>query len=89
MKRGQRVLSIKLFDSVLGKMYDTFHLRVLRHLHEPQGCFCHRGNWGSEDWIRDVIEFIVEIARGEGGLAQQLGPYILLCIDFLPYELCE
>ena len=65
MKRGQRVLFLELFNSILGKMYDSFHLRVSRHLHEPQGCFCHRGDWGSEDWIRDIVEFIVEVARGE------------------------
>src|SRR6185312_3247176 len=65
MKRGQWILSLKLFNSVLGKVYDTFHLRVLRHLHEPQGCFCHRGDWGSEDWIRDVVELVVEVAQGK------------------------
>ena len=65
MKRGQWVLSLELFNSVLGKVDDTFHLRVLRHLHESQGCFCHRGDKSSEDWIRDVVEFVVEVARGE------------------------
>jgi hypothetical protein len=65
MKRGQRVLSLELFNNIFGKVYDMFHLRVLSHLHEPQGCFCHRGDWGSEDWICDVVEFVVEIARGE------------------------
>ena len=54
-------MSLELFNSVLGKVYDTFHLRVLWHLHESQGCFCHRGDWGSEDWIRNVVEFFVEI----------------------------
>ena len=65
MKRGQWVLSLELFNSIFGKVYDTFHLRVLRHLHEPRGCFCHHGDLGSEDWIRDVVELIVEIARGK------------------------
>ena len=65
MKRGQQVLSRELFNSILGKVYDTFHLRVLRHLHEPQGCFCHRGDWGSENWVRDVVEFVVEVTRGK------------------------
>ena len=64
MERGQRVFSLELLNSILGKVYDTLHLRVLRHLHEPQGCFCHHGDWGSEDWIRDVVEFIIEVARG-------------------------
>ena len=63
VKRGQRVLSLELFNSVFGKVYDTFHLRVLRHLHEPQGCFCHRGDWGSKDWVCNIVEFVVEVMR--------------------------
>ena len=74
MKRGQRVLSLELFNGVLGKVYDTFHLCVLRHLHESQGCFCHRGDWGSKDWIRDVVEFIVEVARGKTSSLSSLNP---------------
>ena len=46
-------------------MYDALHLRVLRHLHESQGGFCHCGDRSSEDWIRNVVELIVEIAWGE------------------------
>ena len=65
VKRGQWVLSLELFNSIFGKVYDTFHLWVLRHLHEPQGCFCHHGDWGSEDWICNVVEFVVEIVRGK------------------------
>jgi hypothetical protein len=65
MKRGQGILSLELLDSKFGKVYDSLHLRVLWHLHESQDCFCHRGDRSSEDWIRDVIEFIVENARGE------------------------
>ena len=65
MKRGQRVLSLDLFNSILGKVYDTFHFRILRHLHEPQGCFRHRGDWGGEDWIRNVVEFVVKVTRGK------------------------
>ena len=63
MKRRQWVLSLELFNSIFGEVYDTFHLRVLRHLHESQGCFCHRGDWCSEDRVRDIVEFIVEVAR--------------------------
>ena len=58
-------MSLELFNNIFGEVYDTFHLRVLRHLHELQGCFCHRGDWGSEDWIRDVVEFVVEVERGK------------------------
>ena len=64
MKRGQRVLSLELFNSIFREVYDMFHLQILRHLHELQGCFCHRGDWRSEDWIRDIVEFIVEVAGG-------------------------
>ena len=63
MERGQRILSLELLNNILGKVYDTFHLRVLRHLHESQGCFCHHGDWRSEDRVRDVVEFVVEVAR--------------------------
>ena len=63
MKRRQRVLSLELFNHIFDEVYDTFHLRVLRHLHESQGCFCHRGDWSSEDWIRDIVEFVIEVVR--------------------------
>ena len=56
---------VKLFNSIFGEVYDALHLRVLRHLHESQGCFCHRGDKSSEDWIRDVVEFVVEVERGK------------------------
>ena len=62
MERGQRILSLELLNSIFGKVYDTFHLRVLRHLHESQGCFCYCGDWSSEDWICDIVEFVVEVA---------------------------
>ena len=67
-------MSLKLFDDVLGKVYDTLHLQVLRHLHESQDCFYHRGDWGSEDWIRDVVEFIVEVARGKASTLSGSNP---------------
>ena len=65
MKRRQLVLYLELSNNIFGEVYDTFHLQVLRHLHESQGCFCHRGDWSSEDWIRDIVEFVVKIAWGE------------------------
>src|SRR6185312_13018234 len=74
MKRGQRVLSLKLFNSVLGKIYDSFHLWVSRHLHESQGCFCHRGDWCSEDRVRDIVEFVVEVAQRKTGAFDSLNP---------------
>ena len=74
MKPGQRVLSLELFNSVLSKVYDLFHLQVLRHLHEPQGCFCHCGNWGSEDWIRDIVGLVVEVMRGKASSLSSLDP---------------
>ena len=74
MKREQRVLSLELLNSVFGKVYDTFHLWVLRHLHESQGCFCHRGDWGPKDWIRGVVEFVVEVAREKASTLGSLSP---------------
>ena len=58
-------MSLELFDNIFGEVYDAFHLQISGHLHESQGCFCHRGDRSSEDWIRDVVEFIVEVARGK------------------------
>ena len=63
-----------LFDSIFGEVYDTFHLRVLRHLHESQGCFCHRSDRSSEDWIHDVVEFVVEVARGKTSTLSSSSP---------------
>ena len=65
MKRGQGVLPLELLDNMFGEVYDMLHLRVLWHLHESQGCFCHCGDRSSEDWICNVVELIVEIAWGE------------------------
>ena len=83
MKRRQRVLSLELFNSIFGEVYDTFHLRVLRHLHESQGCFCHRGDWSSEDWIRDVVEFVVEVARGKAIMLSSSSP--TFSFSLIPY----
>ena len=65
MKRGQGILSFILFHSMAGKVYDALHLLVLWHLHEAHSCFCHRGDRSSEDWICNVVEFVVEIVRGK------------------------
>ena len=58
-------MPLELLDSMFGEVYDALHLQVLWHLHQSQDCFCHRGDRSSEDWIRDVIEFIVENEWGE------------------------
>ena len=89
MERGQRVLSLELFNSILGKVYDTLHLRVLRHLHESQGCFCHRGDWGPKDWIRGVVEFVVEVAREKASTLGSSSPAFSFMLIFVPCELCE
>ena len=89
MKRGQGVLPLELLDNMFGEVYDMLHLRVLWHLHESQGCFCHRDNRSSEDWIRDVVEFIVVITRGRTSALSSSGPAVLVCVEFLPCELCE
>ena len=67
-------MSLELFNSDLSEVYDTLHLRVLRHLHEPQGCFCHRGDWGSENWVRDIVDFVIEVARGKTSSFGSLKP---------------
>ena len=65
MKRGQGVLFFELFNSVFGEIYDSFQLEILGHRHESQGCFCHCGDWCSEDGICSIVEFIVEVASQE------------------------
>ena len=65
MKRGQGVLSLELFNSIFGEIYDSFQLGILGHRHESQGCFCHCGDWCSEDGIRSIVEFVVEVAWWE------------------------
>ena len=65
MKRGQGVLSLKLFYIVFSEIYDSFQLGILGHRLESQGCFCHCGDWCSEDRIRDIIKFVVEVALRE------------------------
>ena len=84
MKRGQRVLSLELFNSILGKVYDSFHLWVSRHLHESQGCFCHRSNWCSEDRIRDIVEFVVEVARGKASSFGSVNPALSFTLISCP-----
>ena len=53
---------------------DALHLLVLWHLHETQSCFCHCGDGSGEDWIRDIVEFIVEVARGKASSFGSLNP---------------
>ena len=67
-------MSLELLDSMFGEVYDALHLRVLWHLHEAQSCFCHRGDGSSEDWVRDIVEFMVEIARGKASALGSSGP---------------
>ena len=65
---------LELLDNVFGEVYDALYLRVLWHLHESKSYFCHRGSRSSEDWIRDVVEFIVEIAQGKTSALSSSGP---------------
>ena len=59
---------------MFGEVYDALHLQVLWHLHQSQDCFCHRGDRSSEDWIRDIVEFVVEVARGKSNALGSSGP---------------
>ena len=61
MKRGQGVLPLELFHSMVSELDDALCLRISWHLHEAQGSFCHRGDRSSEYWIRDVIGVVVKI----------------------------
>ena len=84
MKRGQGGLSLELFDGIFGEVYDALHLRVLRHLHESQGCFCHHGDTSSEDWIRDVVEFVIEVARGKASTLSSSSPVLSFTLISCP-----
>jgi hypothetical protein len=74
MKRGQGILPLELFHSMASKLYDALCLFVLWHLHEVQGSFSHRSNWGREDWIRRVVELLVEITQWDAGALGGSGP---------------
>ena len=78
------MLSPELFDSAFGEVYDALHLRFLRHLHESQGCFCHCGDRSSEDWIRDVVEFVVEVAWGKVSTLSSLSSVFSFMLIFCP-----
>ena len=63
-----------------GKVYDALYLQVLWHLYEAQSCFCHCGDVGGEDWIRSIVEFLVEIARGKASALSSLGPALSVAL---------
>ena len=56
------------------KLYDALHLWVLWHLHEAQGSFCHYGDGSSEDWVCDIVEFLVKITRADASALSSSGP---------------
>ena len=74
MKRGQGVLSLELFKSIFGEIYDSFQLGILGHRYESQGCFCHCGDWCYEDGIRSIVEFVVEVAWREMSTFSRMNP---------------
>jgi hypothetical protein len=80
MKRGQGILPFEFFHSMASKVYDALHLRVLWHLHEAQSYFCHRGDGSGENWIRNIVELLVGIARGKASALNSLGPVLSLAL---------
>ena len=67
-------MSLELFHSMASKMYDVLCLRILWHLHEAQGSFCHYGDGSSEDWVCDIVEFLVKITRVDASALGSSGP---------------
>jgi len=65
------------------KLYDVLSLWIAWHLHEAQGSFCHCSDGSSEDWIRDVVEFLVKISRlnasALGSSGPALSPALISC----------
>ena len=67
-------MPLELLDRMFSEVYDALNPRVLWHLHEAHNCFCHRGDGSSEDWVRGIVEFMVEIARGKANALDSSGP---------------
>jgi hypothetical protein len=63
-----------------GEVYDALHLRILWHLHAVQSCFCYRNDGGGEDWMHDIVEVLIEIARGKASLLCSSGPALSLAL---------
>ena len=80
MKRGQGILPFELFHSMVSKVYDALHLRVLWDLHEAQSCFCHRRDGSGENWIRSIAELLVEIAWWKASTLNSSGPALPLVL---------
>ena len=74
MKRGQGVLHLELFHNVTSKLYDALRLWVLWHLHEAQGSFNHRGYWGGEHWVCNIVELLVKVAWANASALGNSGP---------------
>ena len=83
MKRGQGVLPLELFHNMASELDDALCLRILWHLHETQGSFCHHGDRSSEYWIRDIIELLVKITWLDssmlGSSSPALSPALISC----------
>ena len=83
MKRRQWVLPLELFHGMASELDDALCLRILWHLHETQGSFCHRGDRSSEYWIRDVIEVVVKITWLDSSMLSNsrpaLSPALISC----------
>ena len=70
-------------DRIFGEIYDSFQLGILGHRHESQGCFCHCGDWCSEDRIRNIVELVIEVARWNSGTFNCMNPaYFFVLIPF-------
>ena len=84
VKQGQGILPLELLDGMASKPYDALRLFVLRHLNEVQGSFSHRRNWGREDWVRRIVELLVEIARGKASALSSSGPMLSFALISCP-----
>jgi len=83
MKRGQGIFPLELLYNVASKLYDALCLRVLWHLHEAQGSFCHYGDGSGKYWVRSVVEFLVKNTRVDasalGSSSSALSPTLISC----------
>ena len=75
-----------MFHSVASKLYDALRLLIGWHLHKTQGSFCHCSDGSGEDWVCNIVEFLVKITQVN---ASTLGPCALPYVDLLLCGLFE
>ena len=74
MEREQGILPLELLDGMASKLYDALYLRIAWHLQKAQGSLCHCSDRSGEDWVCNVVEFLVKITRVDASALGSSGP---------------